>query len=1150
MKKVFQQLRMLRNLAMLLMLMLCANVSAFALESDDINAKILNPSSTVIPKWAANNWEFAADSTFITNPSFDSTLTTTLSMTFSSQYAMLFSVQRYVDIYGTVVFDIVIDGETQQTPSLTDRKWTTFEKSLIAGEHKIEFVVNLNDATAFCAIKNVIINTFRPLETECVSDKSLPLTFDDDSDHPWLTYDGYIQSKNDNSNTSSSISTTFTIDIPSLFSYKLANGGSNYNSSYSWTKVYINGNIYEEIENGYWTSGSVVLYPGTYTIEFENFHSTEHRSSYFTQIKEVCLRQDWLEANLSHPGELGTRIMQALGDGNIQDVELVKITGSLNSEDWTTVSKLENIKGIDFTGTDITSIPEKAFYNKSQLSTVIMPESLIEIGNEAFVGTIFYETTIPSSVEVIGNQVWESTRLTYLHFAPDSHLKKIGYYAFSKTNLCELIMPDSVTEYSLKRGNYNSDKGEYFYYWSIVSGCQKLRNLHISNNLDLVPDNIAGGCISLEEVNIPIRATSIEDQAFYNTPSLKTIEIPETVKSIGLYVFKKSGLESIVLPDSLKSVGMEAFCNTNLEAITIPKNVSSYGSYIFKDCTKLKSVVLNSHCRNMDYTFQGCTALETVVLPCATPPSISNDPFSGVNKANVKLIVPDFALFSYGLDNYWLNFTKRQSGDEASISDYWAIRGNLVLDKDHKMQGTPSIDMFTSSTLTMDTDITQSFNEFEYSTQESYPCAYLSKSNSVTANKLTTRFYVETANKWFFFSPVCDVKMSDISYPSTDSWVIRYYDGARRATQNASSGNWVNVPADGTLRRGQGYIIQANKTGWLYMPVAAENHSQFFGANEVTMPLADNPCETEANAGWNFVANPYPCYYDIYHINMQAPITVWNGSTYRAFSLNDGDRGDDTFVLRPMQPFFVQKTAANISAGMPLVGRQVNTVIDRTRAPRRESQGVNPLRNLLNLELTKMDGTEADDYTRIVINEEASLEYERTGDASKFMSMDDQVAQFFSLGENNTPLAINERPYDNGIVNLGVYMPKSGETYTISATRSDRQAWLYDAETGIEQDLTLGDYMFTSSKSGFDCNRFSIRFSPVTNAVDKVSEVLTKVNAGKGVLAITAADEAKVAVYAADGSVIAATTGSTEIEVPAGIYLVKVGDKTFKTIVK
>lgn len=1106
-----QTVERLRHFAMLLMFLLCAIGNANALTSDEINAAILSSSSTIKPTWETSTWIFSTDSTYLTTPKFSGTLSATLSMTFSSEFKIDLQLDRACNLYSNSPFKIVIDGEEY---SMSDNSnWNTFHKILNTGNHTVHYIAEFATTSAWAHIKNLKLIEYKPLETSCVKDDSMPLTFDNDPDNPWLTYDGYIQSMDYNTNESTSeVSTTFTIDKLSLLTFEYINGNSTSNNTFY---TFIDDVEHLSYTSSTWQSESVVLYPGTHTVKFRNKH-TSYGSSYYSKIRNVSLTQNWLDVKLSQPGNLGENLLQSLGNDYLKDAEMLKISGSLNDDDWNTLYKLSRVKAIDLTDTDITTIPEKAFYKTSSLSTVMMPNTLKTIGENAFYGTHCHEIRIPSSVETIYNYVWKNTPLRYITFEGNSNLKHIGYQAFYGTRILEFDMPDSVTSY------YTSSND-----WGVVTNCTSLKRLHLSDGLTTVPAYTAYGCIALKEVHMPANAKSIGDYAFYD-----------------------ASLENIDIPESVTSIGESAFYRNYFESLSIPKNVTTLGKYAFQKCSKLKNLKLNSHCRNMNYNFYDCTALETITLPCATPPTITNNPFYNVTKSNVKLIVPDFALTAYGLDNYWGYFTNREAGDEASIQDYWAIRGNLTLNKERKMQGTPSVQIYGGGALTMDTDMVQNFNDFTYQTQESSSASFLSKSSSVTANSLNTNFYVSTADKWFFFSPVCDVNMSDVTYPSTDSWVIRYYDGERRGTQNTNSGNWKNVPANGVLRRGQGYIIQAKATGWLNMPVTKENQNIFFDQKELTMSLADNPSENEVNAGWNFVSNPYPCYYDVYYMNMQAPITVWTGSTYRAYALNEGDNNDDTYVLRPMQPFFVQKASTDLTATMPLVGRQVSTNINHTRAPKPNTTEANPLRNLLNLELVKYGEDEAEDYTRIVINEQASMGYERTCDASKFMSMDATVAQFFSIGENDTPMAINERPYDNGNVALGVYFPEAGETFTITATRSDRKAWLYDAETGIEQDLTEGDYMFTVNKSGYDYNRFSIRFSPVTNAVEKTENVKVKVTAGTGIITVTAPENANVTVYGTDGSMIASCMGSNEFNVAAGIYVIKVDGQTFKTIVK
>lgn len=900
----------------------------------------------------------------------------------------------------------------------------------------------------------------------------------------------------------------------------------NYNREYN-TKLYVDGVLRYTFSGSDWRGSSIALYPGTHTIEFENWQSSSYYNN-ITEIRNVHLDQTWYEVTLNNPGELGVRLLQALGDKNLQDARLVKINGAMNSDDWGTVKQLSGAVAIDFTGTNITEIPNEAMRGLAGLSTVMLPETLTKIGDNVFRGTDFYRITIPASVESIGSEVWRDTGIQFITFEPDSKLSKIGYAAFyNATRLTEFIMPDAVTEL----GRYRDDWHTGWYDDSdLLRECNSLRKLHLSDNLTSVPPYIADNCKALEEVNIPSKAIAIGKYAFSGCSSLKNIEIPETVTEIQSYAFSRSGLVSL----------------------NIPASVTTYGSNFAENCYSLKEVRLSSHCWDMNHYFYSCTALEKVVLPCATPPSITYDPFYNVTKSNVKLYVPDFALEAYRANAYWYQFTTTQASDEASVNDYWAIRGSLTLNGSHVMQGTPSVEMMTGGSLVMESDAVQGFDTFTYNTAEWGSASFLSRSNTVTANRLEARFHVSDANKWFFFSPVTDVNMSDVTFPASDSWVIRYYDGARRASENSTSGNWINVPADGTLHRGEGYIIQARSAGWLYMPAATTEHEKFFGSAEVTLPLADNTCDTKENAGWNFVANPYPTFYDIYYIDMQAPITVWTGSTYRAYSLNDGDRGDDTFVLRPMQPYFVQKDTTELTLSMPLVGRQINTTIDRTRAPQSEPT-VDPNRLKLNLEIFRADSEEADDYTRIVVNDAAKIDYEARSDASKFMSLDATVAQIYSIGGKEHPMAINERPYADGNVAMGVYLPEKGKTYTIAARRADCRAWLYDALTGIEHDLTLGDYVFVADKAGTDNSRFTVRLAPVTTAVEDIDAIPVKVTGNAGYITVSAPADSHIAVYTTDGRTVAsmnAENGTAEIPVAAGVYVVKVNDRTFKTIVK
>jgi hypothetical protein len=151
---------------------------------------------------------------------------------------------------------------------------------------------------------------------------------------------------------------------------------------------------------------------------------------------------------------------------------------------------------------------------------------------------------------------------------------------------------------------------------------------------------------------------------------------------------------------------------------------------------------------------------------------------------------------------------------------------------------------------------------------------------------------------------------------------------------------------------------------------------------------------------------------------------------------------------------------------------------ERPREPASPGGNVdNSSRKLINLTIGSESTTI--DKTRIVINENKTLGYDTGTDASKFISNDADY-QIYTYDVDNRKYSINERPYADGIIPLGIIVSEAGNV-TIGASRLDCSAYLVDNEKGIIHDLSLGGYTFTSNAGTFD-SRFSIK---LYNAVIK-----------------------------------------------------------------
>ncbi|MBR1446825.1 MAG: hypothetical protein IJ586_07065, partial [Alloprevotella sp.] len=120
---------------------------------------------------------------------------------------------------------------------------------------------------------------------------------------------------------------------------------------------------------------------------------------------------------------------------------------------------------------------------------------------------------------------------------------------------------------------------------------------------------------------------------------------------------------------------------------------------------------------------------------------------------------------------------------------------------------------------------------------------------------------------------------------SDGQFAIRYYDGANRA-QNGASGSWKNFDAGSVIPAGTGFILQTSirgKTTFRSLNNASKQYA--LSTLPFTKALQEGDSDVPANKGWNLVGNPWQCYYNIHKLNFTAPITVWNGSGYTAYSV-------------------------------------------------------------------------------------------------------------------------------------------------------------------------------------------------------------------------------------------------------------------------
>ena len=1100
-------------------------LEAALISSSDVDVTIVND--------ATYPWVPSADTTYITNGNLGHAYTSsTISISYTSERStevMVDWLRDYDtykssggDYYYSNTLQLYIDGVKKATCS--NSSYSTPRYYLPAGEHIITFYDTIWNAGAdnYSRIKNLSIRELLPLETEVLTDKSKPLTFTtpcipEKNIFPWTTEDGYIQNGNYGFGpSSSSFFTTFSVDTPSILSFESSSVGTS-SDHYLWCSI--NGVFWKDLSNTGYKTEKIFIPAGEYTILWKDtiYSNSNDVNEYKAQIRNIevtdILSLDWTEVELEYAGTLGVEVLYKVDV--LTDVVFLKIKGNLNETDWGYIDQMRNLVGLDLSEANFTSVPNSAFNGSTLLQYIKLPESVTSIGDYAFRKTQIFSIDIPASVTSIGQEAFASTCLRHINFPANSQLTTIGYQAFyGCTQLVEFIMPNTVTTLQ----TYSSNGARTFY------DCTRLNKLHFSNSLKTIEERTCYNC-NLKEVKLPENISSINKYAFYDNPNLRSIRFPESLYHIYEDAFAYCGLDSVILPIHLSYLGSYAFSHCdNLTYVELPQYIRSRYNGTYYD--------------GYYYNFYNSNAINKVVCKSATPPDVTNSPFSAT-KSNITLVVPSFAVVSYKLHSYWYQFGSIEEGEPL---DYWEITDDLMLTNNRRMEGTPDIEIATNGRLTAAGAAPFPINRFMLNFSSSSTSALLNNCKDMYADSVISYYYLNAKDTWYFIVPLYDIDLTRVVHQGGAPFVFRYYDAASRAA-NGTGSSWKNV-TDSVLRHGEGYIIRSNATGRMTLPpVDSLSAAQVFHTEDVTIPLNEQTSDYTANAHWNYVGNPYPCYYDIWYMDFPAPITVWTGSTYKAYSL-----ADDSYALRPMEAFFVQKPDEISEITFHKEGRQVNSDITHTaNAPQRRN-AVGTQRDVFNITITAANGLSDD--TRVVINEQAQRTYEIHCDASKFMSMDAACPQIYTLDDQSTPLAINERPRHEGVVRAGFYAAAAGE-YTITAGGAEG-ILIRDLDRQITHNLEVADYRFTVTEAGLCDTRFEFIFTekqPVVTDIEDTYAAL-QISNQNGVLTIKNAP-ADVLIYTVDGRLIehAAADNTIHFTLQPGVYVVQVGNVMSKQII-
>ena len=100
-------------------------------------------------------------------------------------------------------------------------------------------------------------------------------------------------------------------------------------------------------------------------------------------------------------------------------------------------------------------------------------------------------------------------------------------------------------------------------------------------------------------------------------------------------------MTEVEIPNTVKTIGMNAFCVTGLKSVTIPNSVTTIGDYAFNICKDLRVVTIGEGVDSIGkQVFWRCKSLDTVYVLPKTPPRSGHDIFLDANPDAVIVVPP------------------------------------------------------------------------------------------------------------------------------------------------------------------------------------------------------------------------------------------------------------------------------------------------------------------------------------------------------------------------------------------------------------------------------------------------------------------------------------------------------------------------------
>ena len=297
----------------------------------------------------------------------------------------------------------------------------------------------------------------------------------------------------------------------------------------------------------------------------------------------------------------------------------------------------KNLEKVDLNKT--TSIGDMSFENCTKLSSIVLPNTLVELGTYVFSGCTLLNNIKMSSnpIEITNTFIYGSG---YYNDAKnwENGILYVDNYLITTNN--DLLNQESI---NVKEGTIVIAINAF------TNNGKNLKSIVLPEGLKIIGSSAFSSLSSLSKINIPSSVISIGNNAFGSTDLYKnqsnwenggfyidnwllavdnvkmteftvkegTVGVSDGKSDTSLFPTKVTSISSLTLPNTLKYIGNRSFARLKITSLELPETLETMKEGAFMTCAFLESVNLED-CINLksigNQAFSNC-AIKEITIP-------------------------------------------------------------------------------------------------------------------------------------------------------------------------------------------------------------------------------------------------------------------------------------------------------------------------------------------------------------------------------------------------------------------------------------------------------------------------------------------------------------------------------------------------------